>query len=796
MLETDLTERLKEALHDRYIVDREIGRGGMATVHLARERHPNRQVAIKVLDPEFATSIARERFLREVEFSSQLTHPNIVPIFNAGQSDDLLYFVMPYIEGHTLRVRLAREGKIGLEETTQIISEIGDALHYAHSKGVIHRDVKPENILLSNGHAVVADFGIARALCFSCEDGITIAGAPIGTPAYMSPEQGSGDEVDVRTDVYSLGALMYEMLTGVAPFPGPTMAAIIAARYTQPTPTLRAAGWTLSATIDAAVERAMQLDRDDRQATTEEFVRAIKPRLTPDNVVIPDTLPAFAATQNDKQRPEGPSIAVLPFANLSADPDNEFFSDGIIEDIITQLSKVDALRVTSRTSVAKYKGADKTLRQIGAELGVKHVLEGSVRKAGNRVRVSVQLIDVGTDTHIWAERFDRELTDIFTIQDEIAAHITKALKTSLTVGLQQEHAQKRTDNIEAYTLYLRGRAAWEKFTPTGIHSSIELYEQAIDVDPSYAMPYAGLADSYSLLTSTLTLLPPNEGMPKAKEAAEKAIALDPNLADAHATLGSVRDFYDWDWKAAAESAQKAIELEPESEKALVMYAFHLSAHGKHEAALRVGRKAVELCVASTMAVSTLGFLHYKARDFDAALDHIKKAKALDPLFPPPHTMECWTALCLGRYDEAVAAARKAAELTEYASPRRAALGSALSAAGKTDEAEAIYESLVECRNRQYVSALDIAILAAYMERTDEAFDWLETAFQERAVWMNHLNADPLWDPIRDDSRFKLMAKKGGSDLIRTCEPWWSPLNLRPDLSATRLFFRPIDAIKS
>ncbi len=758
---SSLEERFKEALTERFVVQREIGRGGMATVFLAEQRRPRRDVAIKVLEPELATGMARERFLREVEFSSQLTHPNIVPIFEAGEADGLLFYVMPYISGQTLRARLAREGALPTDEVFRIAEEVADALDYAHNKGVVHRDVKPENILLSNGHAVVADFGIARALCAACGDNLTVAGYPIGTPGYMSPEQGSGEEVDPRTDVYSLGAVVYEMITGQPPFSGRTMEAIIAARYTRPTPTLRDAGWTLSDAVDSAIQRSLNLDRENRFETTVEFLSALKGSHV--HTFIPDTLepgrgsgPQTAVVTKEK------SVAVLPFTNLSADPENEYFSEGITEDIITQLSTITDLSVTSRTSVTKYRNTELTMSQIGAELGVTTILEGSVRKSGNRVRVVAQLIDAKTDKHLWAERYDRELTDIFDLQSEIAEHIADALETTLTADERARLAKKPTDNLEAYNLYLQGRFYWAKFTPTGIHRAIDFFNQAVELDESYALAHAGLADAYIILAATLGLLSPHDAMPRAREAALKAAELDPQLTEAYTSLGTVQSWFDWDWAAAEESLHKAMELDPESEKVLAMMGFHHSSQGRHEEALELARRAEQNCPLSVHASSTVGMHLYKARRYEEAVLHlVTKTLELDRSFPPAHIVLGWTYIRMGRFDEAVSAAKRAAALTNQASPRRAALASALAAAGRRKEAETILDQLLEERKGQYVSSLDIAIVTAYLGRTDEAFEWLDRAFDERSPWLNHLHGDPVWDPIRDDPRFDALATRVG-----------------------------------
>ncbi|MFB3113099.1 MAG: serine/threonine protein kinase, partial [Gemmatimonadales bacterium] len=340
-----MIDEIQEALGDRYTVEREIGRGGMATVYLAQEHRPRRPVAVKVLDPQFANGMGRERFLREVEFSSQLTHPHIIPIFMADEVGDLIYYTMPFIEGDSLRLRLRKVGKLPVEDALRITQQVGEALHYAHMQGVVHRDIKPENILLSNGHALVADFGIARAMCVACDDNITIAGMPIGTPGYMSPEQTKGLDVDPRTDIYSLGCVTYEMLTGKPAFHGSSLEAIIEARYAEPTPTLSSAGWTLSPTIDGAVRRAMDLDPDKRFETAEQFLDVLQPKLGGEELVAslsgilpPESLPPTQDPPAPRPERRGKAVAVLPFANLSADPENEYFSDGITDDIITQLS--------------------------------------------------------------------------------------------------------------------------------------------------------------------------------------------------------------------------------------------------------------------------------------------------------------------------------------------------------------------------------------------------------------------------------------------------------------------------
>ena len=759
-----LIEEVQEALGDRYLVEREIGRGGMATVFLARERRPPRPVAVKVLDPQFANGMGRERFLREVEFSSQLTHPHIIPIFMADEVGDILYYTMPFIEGDSLRLRLRKVGKLPVEDALRITQQVGDALHYAHEQGVVHRDIKPENILLSNGHAMVADFGIARAMCVACDDNITIAGVPIGTPGYMSPEQTKGVDVDPRTDIYSLALVMYEMLTGKPAFRGPTLEAIIEARYAQPTPTLSGAGWTLSPTIDGAVRRAMDLNPDKRFETAAQFVDVLRPKMGADALFasLSQSLPPTQDPPTPQRRDN--AVAVLPFTNLSADPENEYFSDGITDDIITQLSQIGGLEVTSRTSAMQYKDTTKSLGQISNELHVGFILEGSVRRAGNRVRVVAQLIDAATDKHVWADKYDRELTDIFEIQSEIAERIATALQGTMSPDQKVKRKNKPTDNMEAYNLYLQGRFYWNKFTVAGVEQAIELFEQAAALDENYALAYAGLADSYLLLSVTLGKLPPTQGLPKAKAAALKAVELDETLAHAHATMGVVYMWYDFDWSAAERSLQRAVELDPDGEKPLLMRNFYLAAVGRHDEAIEHAKRGVELFPVSMLIRSNLGLQYYWAKRFDEAAEHLQKTHEMDPNFPPAHYLLGWTFLRLGRYDDAIREAEHAIEMMGRTPQRRAALATILATAGRTKEAEEILadlETIASDDAGEYVSPADIAMLHGALGNLDQTIDWLDKAVDQKAGWLGYLNVDAIWDPVRSHPRFADILQRVG-----------------------------------
>ncbi len=752
---TELIDLVRDALADRYDVEREIGRGGMASVFLAGERHPSRKVAIKVLEPELATQIARERFLREVNVAATLTHPNIVPIFAAGEAGGLLYYVMPYVSGPTLRARLRTEGTIEIPEAIRLAAEIADALDYAHDHDVIHRDIKPENILLQDGHALVADFGIARAVKAACSENLTIAGFPIGTPGYMSPEQAAGSgEVDRRSDVYSLGCVVFEMISGKRPFRGSSPEEMLSARFNEPTPRLSRVESGIPRDLDTAVRKAMSLDINSRFATTGDFVKAMTG----------DQLPATLTRDSGQfQRGAVHAVAVLPFANLSSDPENEYFSDGITDDIITQLSKIGGLRVTSRTSVMRYKNTDKNVRQIATELGVSTVLEGTVRKAGNRVRIVAQLVDALSDAHIWAETYDRELTDIFEIQTDVAEKIAGALSTTLTASEHEQLCQKPTENIEAYNAYLHGRFYWSRFTEPDLRRAAEFFQKAIDLDPSFARAYAGLADTYLLLGSSFGADRPAEAFPLAREAAEKALELCECVGETYATLANIHMFYEWDWRQAEEEIRRSVELEDSNPKAHVTASVYYSATGRHEDAVKAARDALRIDPVGLPTNYSLGMAYYWARSYDRAVEQFKRTLDLSDAFAPAHAGLGWTLLQRGKANDAVLEFRRAADLTDNAPPWMAAAGVACAAAGDLVGARRALGELESMSAERYVSSADFALVYGYMGEMEVALDCLHRAREERATWLTFLKVEPLFDIFRGEPRFEDLVSAMGFD---------------------------------
>ncbi|HXF94959.1 MAG TPA: protein kinase [Gemmatimonadales bacterium] len=730
------------ALADRYAVQGELGRGGMATVYLALDQKHGRQVAIKILNPALAASLGTERFLREIRIAARLAHPHVLPLIDSGEAEGRLYYVSPYVPEGSLRERLRREGRLPLGEALRIAREVGTALDYAHRQGFLHRDVKPENILFADGQAVLADFGIARAFRAAAAESVTEVGLALGTPEYMSPEQAAGEsELGSASDVYSLACVVYEMLAGEPPFSGQGTRAVMAKQVTEVPPPLRARRPDAPVRVERALERALAKDPGARFARASDFVAALVGE-GPE----PVATPGRAAT---------PCIAVLPFVNTSPDRENEYLSDGITDELIDALSRVEGLRVASRTSVFALKGKPQDVRAIGALLGAAWILEGSVRRAGDRLRITAQLTSTDDGRLLWSQRYDRTLADVFAIQEELARTIVDTLRVTSFAEFAEPPARRYTANLKAYSLYLKGRFAWNKRTQEGVTEAIRCFEGAIGEDAGYAPAYVGLADAYALELDYRSI-PVAEGFARAKAYARKALELDETVAEAHASLAWSLFIHDWDWEGAGREFRRAIQLDPRYATAHQWYAFYLAALGRLDEALVEGHTAQELDPASVSIRRSLGWAYYYARRYDQARYHLARAVAMNPLAEETYRVLGLVLAMEGQWAEAERVIREGMTLPGTGTYSEAALGYVAARAGRGDRAREILDQLEARRRESYVSPVALATLHLGLGEPEAALDWAERAHAERRGWLAYLKVNPILDPLRGHPRFRAL----------------------------------------
>ncbi len=737
---------LEQSLAGRYRFDREIGRGGMATVYLAEDLKHGRQVAIKVLKPELTQSLGVERFLREIGIAARLSHPHLVPLLDSGEAGGILYYVSTYVTGGSLRDRLLREPRLPVADAIRIATEVGDGLQYAHRAGFVHRDVKPENILFVDDHAVLTDFGVARACTSRAGDLLTGAGFAVGTPEYMSPEQAAGEQdLQVSSDIYSLACVLFEMLTGEPPFRGDSAHTTIARHIAEPPRLVRVLRPDAPLAVEQAIARALSKDPAARFTEVGEFSAALR-REDPARTRLPSTATHL--------------LAVLPLVNATPDPGNEYISDGITDELIDALSKVRGLRVASRTSVFALKGKPQDVRAIGALLGASVVLEGTVRRAGDRVRIGAQLSSTDDGRLIWSDRFDRDLDDLFALQDEIAQTIVKALRTALIADLSAPLRKRYTDSGRAWALYLRGRFEWNKRSQEGVAAGIRFFEQAIAEDPGFAPAYTGLADSWALHVDYRSV-PVHEGFQRATEYARQAIALDDSLAEAHASLAWCLFIHDWDWSGARAEYERAIALDPSYATAHQWYAFLLSAWGRHEEALLEVHAALELDPASVSIRRSLGWAYYYARRYEQARYHLDRAIAMNPTAEESYRVLGLSLLQLDRAADAERVLREACELPTSGTYTRSTLAYVLARTGRAVEARGILDALLEESSREYVSPVAMATVHLGLGEWERALDFTEEAFRERRGWLAYLRVNPIFDPLRAMPRFEALARQMG-----------------------------------
>ena len=782
---SDALSRLQAALADHYRIERELGHGGMAIVYLAHDLRHDRSVALKVLRPELAQALGTDRFLREIRLCARLQHPHILGIHDSGDAGGQLWFTMPYVEGETLRSRLTREKQLPIGDAIRITTEVADALGYAHQHGVIHRDIKPENILLSGNHALVADFGIAQALSGGREERLTETGMSLGTPHYMSPEQASGErELDARTDVYSLGCVLYEMLAGEPPFTGPSAQAVLAKRLSEPVPHIGTSR-EVPIAIDRAVTRALARAPVDRFATALEFVDAL--RIAPADGASPTTHVASTPAGRKRARiaviagvvllailggylglnrlragamTPAASAAVLPFADLSPGKDQEYFSDGLTEELITSLSRIQGLRVAARTSSFQFKGRNADVREVGRKLDVGAVLEGSVRRSGDRLRVTAQLSSAKDGYQLWSDSYDRDFADVFAVQEEISRAIVSALRVRLGAKPDSALAPQPTGDLKAYDLYLKGRFAWNQRTGASLKEAVRYLEQAVARDSSFARAWAALADAY-ILVVPYAGLSPTENWPKAKAAAQRALMLDSTSAEAHTSLAYGSMIYEWNWRAAEENFGRAIAANPNYATGHHWYADFLAGRGRLDESLAQMRQAHELDPLSRVISSELGWVHYLRHETSEARDQVRSTLELDRNYAHGYFMLGLIQIQAGDHPGAIASFRHAIDLGDNYPQVDGSLGYAYAVSGDRKAALGILDDLRKRSAREYVPPFAYALVYAGLGDVTQGVDWLLKGVAQRDIFMPENFFDPLLDPLRKDPRFARVRTRMG-----------------------------------
>ncbi len=776
---------------ERYEVIEELGKGGMGSVYRVFDRKVQEEVALKLLKSVIAgdKSII-DRFRNELKLARKISHRNVCRMYDLGEEEGSHFITMEYVRGEDLKHSIARMGPLSIGKAISIAKQVCHGLAEAHRSGVIHRDLKPQNIMIDRkGNSRIMDFGIASSVKTR---GITGYDAIIGTPEYMSPEQVEGRETDQRSDIYSMGIILYEMLTGKLPFQGDTPLSVAMKHKTEQAPDPREINAQIPSELSEVILKCLEKQKEERFQKADELISVldkIEQELPTTEKIIPLAKPekekiGQALRKNVllygvlliivislimigfyffRERPVAiDSIAVLPLKNVSGNPEQEYFADGMTEVLITELAKMSGLkRVISSTSVMHFKETDKVLPEIARELHVEAIVEGSVMLVGEIVRINVQLIEAAKDRHLWADSYERNLRDVLSLQKEVAQTIAEKIKITITPDEQKRLKTTRQINPEAYEAYIKGRYHWNKRNREGMLKCIELFQKAIESDPAYALAYAGLADAYIVL-GWWDVYPPKEVFPKAKAAALKALEIDDNLAEAHTALAAIQAPFEFDWVAAERGFKRAIELNPNYATAHQWYAEYLASLGRHEEAMEEIQRARELDPLSLIIQSAEAVFLYLDRQYDLAIEQCQKVLEMDPTYLAAHLFLVWSYEAKGMQDEALSETIEVARLWGFDEQIVEELQNAYSREGM----KAVHHAFIEISEKEisqgkYVAAYEIALQYAMIGDKDKAFEWLDKAYEERSGRMSYLFVEPQFDSIRSDPRFTELLKKIG-----------------------------------
>jgi pentatricopeptide repeat protein len=715
----------------------------MGVVFKAEDKKLRRMVALKFLPEEIGLDLqAKKRFFREAQAAAILDHPNICPVYEVDESEGEMFLTMAFIEGRSLKDRIA-EGPLPLIEVLNIAAQVCEGLKAAHERGVVHRDIKPANIMLNReGQVRIMDFGLA-----SLEGGVDLTRPQtvLGTPAYMSPEQVRGEKTDQRTDVWSFGCTLFEMATGRRPFVGEHGQAVSNEIQNEAPPSPSSLRAEIPQGLEEVILKCLRKSADDRFPDFESLLDVLQ------GEKVRRTSPAA-----EPAPPPGifPSVAVLPFADMSPAKDQDYFGEGLAEELIHALARLQGIRVVARTSAFALKGMKLDVREIGKMLDVRAVLEGSIRKAGNRLRVTAQLVDSATGLHIWSERFDREERDVFDIQDEISLAIVEHLKVTLLSGEKRALRKRSTADTEAYNLYLKGLYFMARPNPESIQKALDFFHQALDRDPNFAQAHAGVANVYFTL-GNVNLAPPAEIFPKAKAAIEKALALDPDLAEAHGLAANVEFWFEWNWAAAEKSFGRVLALNPGDAMARGMYAWLLLLRKRFEEGLAEIKRALAADPLMPLLYAYSIGLHWIAGRSDEALADFARLKQIEPNFGLAYVQAGYAYLRKGLIDEAIETLQKGRQLFTPPGWAESALLICYLKKGNREEAEKILAEMLEDRKKLPVSATCLAEGFAALGNLDNAFEWLETAVRERdnMAIVIHVVAEFLVPELARDPRF-------------------------------------------